>query len=172
MMMKKLGLVLLMACAIALPATAQTKISGKQTCAKPDPMQSIDVGDKPGHSVMIQKAACKWDTGLEIEGTKSTESTDVSTAEVWGTTATQHGYNMGTMDNGDKFTVKWTGTMKVAKDGTAAFDGKWTFISGTGKLMGIKGSGTYKGTGSADGSGTVDVEGDYTIAMAAMKPAK
>ena len=170
--MKKLGLGLLMACAMALPATAQTKISGKQTCAKPDPMQSIEVGDKPGHSLMIQKAACKWDTALEIEGTKSTESVDVASSEVWGTTATQHGYNMGTMDNGDKFSVRYMGTMKVAKDGTAAFDGKWTFLSGTGKLKGIKGGGTYKGTGLADGSGTVDVEGDYTIATAAMKSAK
>jgi hypothetical protein len=171
-MMKKLGLGLLMACAIALPATAQTKISGKQTCAKPDPMQSVDVGDKPGHSLVVQKAACKWDTGLEIEGAKSTESADVASSEIWGTNATQHGYNMSTMDSGDKFTVRYTGTMKIAKDGTAGFDGKWTFVSGTGKLKGIKGSGTYKGSGLADGSGTVDVEGDYTIAPAAMKPAK
>jgi hypothetical protein len=170
--MKKFGFVLLMACALALPASAQTKISGKQTCAKPDPMQSIDVGDKPGHSVMVEKASCKWDTPLEIEGTKSTESMDVASAEVWGTTATQHGYNMGTMDNGDKFSVKYTGTMKVAKDGTATFDGKWDFVSGTGKLKGIKGGGTYKGTGLADGSGTVDVEGDYTIAPAAKKSTK
>jgi hypothetical protein len=170
--MRKFGLVLLIACAVTLPATAQTKISGKQTCAKPDPQQSIDVGDKAGHSVTVQKAACKWDVGLEIEGVKSTESVDVASGEVWGTSATQHGYNMSTMDNGDKFTVKYSGTIKVAKDGTAAFDGKWNFVSGTGKLKGIKGSGTYKGTGSADGSGTVDVEGDYTIAPAAVKPTK
>jgi hypothetical protein len=169
--MKKFGFILLIACAITLPASAQTKISGKQTCAKPD-SQSIDVGDKAGHSLMIQKAACKWDTPLEIEGTKSSDSGDVASSEVWGTSAMQHGYNMGTMDNGDKFTVKYSGTMKIAKDGTAAFDGKWDFVSGTGKLKGIKGGGTYKGTGLADGSATVDVEGNYTIAPAAMKPTK
>lgn len=169
--MKKFGLVLLMACAIALPASAQTKISGKQTCAKPD-TQSVEVGDAAGHVMMVQKASCKWDTGIEIEGTKATTSMDVASAEVWGMNATAHGYNMGTMDNGDKFTVKYSGSMKMAKDGTATFEGKWSFAGGTGKLKGIKGGGTYKGSGTADGAGTVDVEGDYTIAPAmAKKPA-
>jgi hypothetical protein len=166
--MKKFGLVLLIACAIALPASAQTKIAGKQTCAKPDTQQSIDVGDTAGHAVMVQKASCKWDTPIEIEGAKAVSSNDVSAGEAWGASVTQHGYNMGTMDNGDKFNVKYSGSMKVGKDGTATFDGKWTFVSGTGKLKGIKGGGTYKGTGTADGAGTVDIEGDYTI----VKPAK
>jgi hypothetical protein len=70
------------------------------------------------------------------------------------------------MDNGDKFNVKYSGTMKGAKDGTAAFKGTWSFVGGTGKLKGIKGGGTYQGTGSTDGAATVDVDGEYTIAPA------
>ena len=37
------------------------------------------------------------------------------------------------------------------------------FSSGTGKLKGLKGQGTYKGKGNADGSITYEVEGEYTL---------
>ena len=43
--MKKMGLVLLAACTIAVPASAQMKIKGTETCPKPDTMQSVDVTD-------------------------------------------------------------------------------------------------------------------------------
>jgi hypothetical protein len=59
--------------------------------------------------------------------------------------------------------VRFNGTAMMAKDKTGTITGKWTFVSGTGKLKGIKGGGTYKGTAAADGSADVDVEGDYTL---------
>ena len=59
--------------------------------------------------------------------------------------------------------MHYSGTVRVKQDQTASFSGKWTVLSGTGKLKGIKGSGTYKGTAAADGSSDVDVEGEYTI---------
>jgi len=172
--MPKCALVLLAAFALALPATAQTKVSGKANCSKPDTQQSVDVGDAAGHTLSIVKNSCKWDTPLEISGLKSGDAVDVSTIEAWGQKVSQHGYNTSTMDNGDKMTVRYAGTATAAKDGTLTMEGKWTFIKGTGKLKGIKGSGTYKGTGATDGSGVVDVEGDYTLpeAKAAAKPAK
>jgi hypothetical protein len=171
--MRKLGIMLLLACAIAWPAMAQTKISGKETCSKPDPNYTIDVGDQAGHTLMLQKLTCTWDTGMVIEGGNTKDSTDVSTSETRGTRTISNGYNMSTLDSGDKFTVRYRGTATAAKDGTVAYDGKWAFISGAGKLKGIKGGGTYKGTGPADGAATVDVEGEYTIspvgAMQGMK---
>ena len=81
------------------------------------------------------------------------------------------GYHVATMDNGDTYAVRFTGNATGAKDKTAAITGKWTFVSGTGKLKGIKGGGTYKGTGAADGSAEVEVEGDYTLAAKATAPA-
>jgi uncharacterized protein GlcG (DUF336 family) len=160
--MTKAGLLVLLVIA-ALPAAAQTRITGKQTCPKPDPSYSVDAGDQAGHTMMLQKATCTWDTPVEIAGAKATTSIDVASSEAWGMKASQHGYNIATMDNGDKFTVRFTGGMTAAKDGSATFEGKWTFVSGTGKLKGIKGSGTYKGSGTADGAGTIEVEGDYTL---------
>jgi hypothetical protein len=172
--MRRLAFVLVAVLLASIAAGAQTahnKISGKQTCAKPDPNYSIDVGDMPGHSFMMQKSTCHWDKALKIAGENSTDSTDVASVEANGPSMTEHGFNMTTMDGGDKFTVRYMGTIKGAKDGTAAFSGKWTFASGTGKLKGIKGGGTYKGSGATDGSGIVDVEGEYTL-PAANAPAK
>ncbi|MGB6199258.1 MAG: hypothetical protein WA871_08265 [Candidatus Acidiferrales bacterium] len=168
--MKKLSFVLLLASAIAVPASAQTKISGKQTCPKPDVQQSADVTDMPGHALILQKGTCTWDTPVQMAGLKSVSSVDVSTAEAWGPNVTQHGYSTSTMDNGDTFTAKYSGTMKIGKDGAATFSGSWTFIAGTGKLKGLKGGGTYGGTGTADGAGTIAVKGDYTIVKAAASP--
>jgi hypothetical protein len=64
------------------------------------------------------------------------------------------------MANGDKSFVRWEGP--DSKDGSS--QGKWTYVGGTGKFKGLKGSGTYKGKRAEDGSVTFDVEGEYTLA--------
>ena len=170
--MRKMGIALLIAASLALPAGAQTKLHGKQTCQKSDPSYMVDVGDQPGHAIMLQKTTCTWaDGGLDMEGLKSKGVVDVSTGEMRGVKMTDSGYNTTTMDNGDKFTVHYSGPATAAKDGSVAFAGKWTFVSGTGKLKGIKGGGTYKGSGTADGAGSAEIEGEYAIAPpAAAKP--
>ena len=101
-----------------------------------------------------------------MAGSKTKDVTDVGTAEVRGASGTQHGYSTNNMDNGDKSTVSYSGTMMLNKDGSGTFKGTWKFVSGSGKLKGIHGSGTYKGTAAADGSATGDIEGEYTLAAA------
>ena len=165
--MRKTGLLWLAALMIALPASAQTKLAGKVHCDKADPNSTIEVGDKANHAVYARKAACTWDGSQEIAGLKTKTGVDVATGEVNGATMRDNGYHTATMDNGDKYVVRFTGTAAMAKDNTGTIDGKWTFVSGTGKLKGIKGSGTYKGTSNADGSADVTVDGDYTLAAAA-----
>jgi hypothetical protein len=170
--MRKIAFVVLMVFALALTASAQTKISGKAHCAKADPESMIEVGDKPGHMMGARKAACTYTTPMEIAGAKTTTGEDVATMEMSGSTGRDSGYHTATMDNGDKFTVHFQGTAKMNKDNTGSFEGKWTFMSGTGKLKGIKGGGTYNGMTAADGSNDVNVEGDYTIAPPPPPPAK
>ena len=41
--------------------------------------------------------------------------------------------------------------------------GTWSYTSGTGKLKGIKGKGTFKGTPNADGSVTYKIDGTYSL---------
>jgi hypothetical protein len=52
------------------------------------------------------------------------------------------------------------------KDGAVeSTEGTWSFSGGTGKLMGVKGKGSFKGKGVTDGSATYDVEGEYELPM-------
>jgi hypothetical protein len=171
--MRKLGIALLLACGAAWPAMAQTRISGSQTCAKPDLSYSAEVGDQPGHVLMLQKAKCTWDNPVTIEGSKATGSVDVSTWEVRGAKLMFNGYATVTLDSGDKFLVRYSGAGVSGKDGSATDSGKWSFVSGTGKLKGIKGGGTFKGGAKSDGTEKVDVDGEYTMtAVASKAPAK
>jgi hypothetical protein len=161
--MRKSGLLLLAALAFAVPASAQTKLTGKVHCAKADPEYAIEVGDKPGHVLTLRKSACTWTEGMQIAGMSAKSAADVTTSEVNGTTARDNGFHTATLENGDKYTVRFNGSAAMGKDNSGAVDGKWTFVSGTGKLKGIKGGGTYKGTANPDGTGDVTVEGDYTL---------
>src|SRR5262245_55623246 len=155
--------------ALASSASAQTKISGKISRAKPDVNSSTEVCDVAGHMLALQKSACSWPTPWDIGGAKTKTAVDVSTTEINGATATGHGFNTSTLDNGDKVTVSYQGTAQMNKDGSGTFSGTWKATTGTGKAKGIKASGRYKGSAAADGSGTVDVEGEYTLAAAPTK---
>ena len=173
--MWKTGLWLVAALAIAVPASAQapaagsTKLSGKVHCDKADAAPVVEVGDKPGHALTIRKASCSWTDG-QIAGLAPKSAMDVASTEISGATVKDGGYHTVTMDNGDKYTVHFAGTGTMNKDNSGTIDGKWSFVSGTGKLKGIKGSGTYKGNANADGTGDVNVEGDYTLPAAKPTP--
>ena len=167
--MRKSMAVFAMLSALTLPVAAQTKISGKLNCGKPDVNSSAEVPDAAGHMVMLTKASCTWSAPLEIGGMKTKSAIDVATAEVHGASGSGHGYSVSTMDNGDKVTASYQGTMQMNKDGSGTFKGTWKFTSGTGKLKGIKGSGTYTGSGAADGAATGDIEGEYTLSAPAAK---
>jgi hypothetical protein len=149
--------------ALALAATlsAQTKISGTASC-KADPMTPVEVGDAAGHALAVQKANCTW-SGLEMAGSPAKDGVSVATAEIRGNNSTSHGYHSGTLASGDKWTCSFMGK-GVSKDGKPVSDsGTWSMISGTGKLKGIKGKGTFKGTPNADGTMSYAIEGEYSI---------
>lgn len=159
-----------MLCIAALSAGAQTKVSGKLSCGKPDVNSSAEVPDAAGHVLALTKANCTWPTALEIDGAKTTTAVDVGVTEVHGASANGHGYSVSTMDNGDKVSVSYQGTVQMNKDGSGSFKGTWKWTSGTGKFKGISGTGTYKGTQSAAGVGVADIEGEYMMAAAKKKP--
>jgi hypothetical protein len=168
--MKKLCLTLFVACAIAMPASAQMKLKGTENCSKPDTNQTAPVTDMPGHALILQSGACTWSAPIEIAGLKAVTSVNVSSSDAMGMGVTQHGYDVGTMDDGDTYTAKYSGTVTMAADGTATDHGTWTFVGGTGKLKGLTGGGGYKGTGAADGTSAANVWGSYSIVKHMMKP--
>jgi hypothetical protein len=152
--------------AFASVAGAQTKITGSAHCAKGDPAYSVEVSDRPGHAMMLEKAACTWTTPIEIAGIKTKDGVDVRSIESTATTMKSTGTHVSTMENGDKFYVSFhdSAPVKDGKPGDAK--GTWSFTGATGKLKGLKGGGTYVGKFQADGTVNVDVEGSYTMAPA------
>jgi hypothetical protein len=154
-------LVSLAALGLAATLSAQTKISGTAAC-KADPMTPAEVGDAPGHALAVSKASCTW-TGLEMAGSAAKDGVSVATVDIHGNNSMSRGYHTGTLANGDKWTCSFQGK-GVSKDGKPVGDsGTWAFTSGTGKLKGIKGKGTFKGTPNADGTMSYAIEGEYSV---------
>jgi hypothetical protein len=156
-------LVFLFAATLAVPAAAQTKISGTMKCGKPDPTYNIPLTDKPNHVFAIEKAQCTWSKPIEMAGVLTKDGVSTAFAEVTGENVANHGFHAGTMVNGDTYATSFHGSAK-SKDGVVqSAEGSWTFTAGTGKLKGLKGKGTYKGTTNADGSITEQIEGEYQV---------
>jgi hypothetical protein len=147
--------------ALAVAASAQTKISGTEVCGKPDQQQMLEVGDQPGHMLGVEQVKCTW-SKMEIEGSPAKDSLTTILVDSHGNKANARGYDVATFASGDKIFVRFNGSV-TSKDSAVLSDGgKWSFFGGTGKLKGIKGEGTYKGKGTSQEE-TFEIEGEYTL---------
>jgi hypothetical protein len=145
------------------PAQTTVSLSGK--CGKADVLQSIPAGDKDGHLFMLQQGKCV--SMGEVGGAKSKEGMFSEHNEATGTHLKGWGVYVETFDSGDKifYSYQSNGT---TKDG--AFAGgvnKYQVTGGTGKMKGIKGSGTCKTTANAAGGIDYTCTGEYTMPGAA-----
>jgi hypothetical protein len=148
---------------LGLSAVAQTKISGTNHCAKPDPQTMIEVGDRPNHAFSVGQIKCAWTKPWEMAGTPGKHGTGTFSGEVEGNKSRFHAYYVDTMENGDKAYYRYQGTA-VLKDGAPQTEeGTWTLTGGTGKLTGARGKGTYTGKVGSDGTMTYEVEGEYEL---------
>jgi len=159
----KTTLMLLTVLALAAAASAQTKISGTLQCVKPDPVYTIQVGDRPDHAFTISKLTCTFTKPMEIGGIihKGEEATIFG--EVTGNRVRARGRNVDTMANGDKYYVS-TQASETLKEGVLqTAEVTWTITGGTGKFKGMKGKGTTKIKGATDGTSTWEAEGEYEL---------
>jgi hypothetical protein len=162
-MKTRFGSLLLLGILVAFNLSAATKASGTATC-KSDPTSPSPAvaSDKPSHSFVVGKAQCTW-TGFSVAGQAYKDGVSTSLNEISGDTSTATGYHVATTTTGDSATAKFQGSGKL-KDGKNVSDGgTWSFTSGTGKLKGIKGKGTYRGTANPDGTMTYKVTGEYSL---------
>lgn len=146
--------------ALAAAASAQTKISGTEQCSKPDQEYSIQVGDRPNHSYVIQQGKCTWTKPMEIAGIQTKEGIYTGFVEISGDIARARGSYVETMANGDKAYYRYEGTSNL-KDGVG--ETKSQLLRSTGKLKGVKAKGICKYKVAADRSGTFDCEGEYEL---------
>lgn len=144
------------------PAQPKATTSGK--CGKPDVEQSIPAGDHEGHLFTLAQGKCE--TKGEVGGVKSKEGMFSEHRDISGSHVKAWGVYVETFDSGDKifYTYQASGTMKAG-----AFSGgnHYQANGGTGKMKGIKGSGTCKNTGTAEGGTDYACTGEYTLAGAA-----
>ena len=141
-------------------AVNYVKVEGKVRCDKPDPAYSIEVPDRPGHALMISKRKCTWTEPLVVLGAKTKGGVAVSFTEKMEGTLHTHGFEVVTLDNGEKLTWKTLGQV-LAEKGPVDSKGRWSLMRGTGKFKGIKGGGAYEGKLEADDVLTLDFEGVY-----------
>jgi hypothetical protein len=136
------------------------KVEGKVRCDKPDPEHAIEVPDRPGHALMISKRKCNWTEPMVVMGGKTKDGVAVSFTEKMEGTLHIHGFEVDTLDNGEKLTWQCMGQV-LAEKGPATAKGRWSLMRGTGKFKGIKGGGTYEEKLEADDVLTLDLEGVY-----------
>jgi hypothetical protein len=147
---------------IAAALSAETTTSGVATC-KPDTSSPVALTDKPNHFFAVGSAQCVW-TGFEVAGQPSKSGISTDLEEITGDSETSvRGYFVSTMLSGDTTTVRYQGSSKLKGDKFVSGAGTWVYTSGTGKLKGIKGKGTYKGTPNADGTVSYKVDGEYRL---------
>jgi len=143
-------------------AQAQTKLAGKQQCAKSDPNYTLPVGDHAKHTMALAGLKCTWSEG-DLGGDRLTDEADTYTSDISGNLSRDQIYGVGSVASGDKYFVRYVGTTTLKDGAPVRGQCTWTFTGGTGKLKGLSGKGTCKGTFSADGTAAWDLQGDYLI---------
>src|SRR5262249_50541000 len=143
-MKTRFALLLVLGVLVSVGLSAQTKISGTLSCAKPDPMYSIPTDDGNGTVMNLVKVTCTWTKTFDMAGSTSKDGHSVAASEVHGGKSKEHGIHVGTMSNGDQYYVHFQSTGTVKPDHSGTSSGTWSFEGGTGKLKGLTGKGTYK----------------------------
>ena len=161
---KSLALAVLFA-AFALSALAQTQISGTRKCGKADPAQTqtIEVGDQPGHVLVLEKGSCPFGVPWEMAGLKSTTLAAAESVDVTSAKCQNRGYGVITMDNGDKAYVRYQGACTMKDGAPISGEGTWSFAGGTGKLKGLKGKGTWNFAEAPGAEDEEHLQGEYTL---------
>ena len=157
--MRKLILIVFCVLVFAAAAMAQGKVETKWHCAKPTGQQKFDVGDVDGHSYVLAQGACSATSSGSTFAEKSGAYTEFQ--ELWKASFTNHGRYNVTMENGDMAYYTYSG--EGSADMKKPISNKWTIHSGTGKVKGVKGSGTCSGMRNDDGSSDWTCTGTYSM---------
>jgi hypothetical protein len=159
--MRKLMLVALSLSLSASVAMAQSKIDTKWHCSKPTD-QKIDVGDVPDHIFWIGEGPC--DANSSTGDLKEKSGHFAEFHDAWKASFNFHGYYNATTEDGDKVYYTYEGS--GSPDPTKPISNKWKIVRGSGKLKGIKGSGSCSGKVNDDGSDDLTCTGTYSMGVA------
>lgn len=151
------------ACLWSAGAAAQTKIEWSDSCGKGDPDYNVPVGDHPGHSFGLTQVKCQASKPVDIGGDKGKEAVATIATDSRGDKSHEHGVYVLTLASGDKAYLPFQGVVAMKDGKPTGSQGTWSFASGTGKLKGIKGKGTFHCAAAGDGW-SCSGEGEYELA--------
>ena len=143
-------------------AQGKTALSTSWTCATVEPVHTIAVPGQADHAYSLYQVKCTATKG-EIAGVKQKEGIATEFGEAMGSAGKSHGIFVETLASGDTATYDFQSTSTMKNKIVESASNTWTITSGTGKLKGIKGSGSCKGKGNADGSLRLDCTGRYAM---------
>jgi hypothetical protein len=146
-----------------LSAEAQTKTSGTLDCSKYNVSHEIKVPEQEGFSYVIGQSKCTWPKSYTVDGLQSTQNVGVEFDEMTGTSGRMTVTGFTQYTNGDRAYHRSIGSFD---NKTMLGSGTWIYTRGTGKLSGIKGSGTFTCKMKNDGGSTCEVKGEYTLPAA------
>jgi hypothetical protein len=149
------------ACLWSSGAAAQTKIEWSDTCSKADPDYTIQVGDRPNHSLGLSQVKCHAAKPVEIAGSKGKEAVATISTDTSGDKSREHGVYVLVLESGDKAYLPFQGIIAMKDGKPTGSEGTWSFAGGTGKLKGIKGKGTFKCAPAAGDEWSCSCEGEY-----------
>jgi len=156
----RIGMIAFMVFSSATLGLAQTHIAGTAECSGPEQVHVMRLSDQSNHFFVMSQGKCHWTQPIDIAGTKTQSDEATVTKEVRGKQASVRGYVTETTASGDKFSYRIVGEQVIDHGKTVSEHGRWTIVSGTGKLKGLKGKGTY--TGKLQGKNMVfNLEGEY-----------
>lgn len=151
----KTAIVFLCACVIAAFAIAtvraqSTSYTFSGVCSKPDQVQSVLAGDKPGHAFAVGRGRCSTSDhiGGETGGVGAwADLEDVTTARV-----KARGMYIETFASGDKVFYSYKQTLMMKGGAVVSGTGEFKITGGTGKLAAIKAEGKCTFTPIANGA--------------------
>lgn len=150
-------------CLWSAGAAAQTKIAWSDSCGKPDPDHTVQVGDPANHTLGMGQVKCHPTKPAEIGGDKLKEALVSFATVTGGDKSREHGIYVLNLESGDKVSMTYQATIPIKDGKPTAFQGTWNFGDGTGKLKGIKGKGSVHCSPAGEGW-NCNVEGEYELA--------
>lgn len=156
----RLGMIAIMIFSSAALALAQTRVAGTVECSGPEHIHVMHLSDHANHFFVLSQGKCHWTKPIDIDGEHTQTDQATVSKEVRGNHARVRGYVTETTAAGDKFSYRIVGRQVLDHGKTVSEHGRWTIVSGTGKLKGLRGKGTY--TGKLQGTNMVfNLEGEY-----------
>jgi len=150
----------MVALAVAM-VSAQTKMTMSGKCDKADVQQSISVPDQPAHMYTLSQGKCS--VKGDIGGVAGKDGVYSEHADVMGNHLKNWAVFVETLENGDKVFYNYQTTATMKDGALQSATNKYQIAGGTGKMKGIKGSGSCKLTGNKDGTLDYSCMGDYSM---------